>query len=198
MAEDVRYKVTLNVAGSQYEIIQDVANDVLERAAPTVSPGAAGTLTARTDANTGVATLDTGHGITTSDVVDVFWSGGKRSGMTATVDGDAVTVDGGSGTDLPATTTVLRVMKPVSVPFTVDGDEASSIVASSSVEGFIRLYDNTGTPVLVATFDVGKSRSVIWQADTGVTNPIAGHITTTARFTHGSSTATAMTMLAVS
>ncbi len=65
-----------------------------------------GQLTTRTDADTGVVTVisdsDTGHGITTSSTVDVYWQSGQRIGMSVTaVTAKAVTVDGGAGDDLP-------------------------------------------------------------------------------------------------
>ena len=47
----------------------------------TLPAGKAGSLTTRTDDDTGVATLTPGHGITTSDTVDVYWAGGVRYGM---------------------------------------------------------------------------------------------------------------------
>ena len=60
----------------------------------TLPAGKAGTLTTRTDDNTGVATLGTGHGIVQNDVVDVYWAAGVRYGMDVTaVNGNAVTVD---------------------------------------------------------------------------------------------------------
>jgi len=88
-----------------------------------------GALTTRTDNDTGVVTLSTGHGIATSDVVDVYWSGGVRYGMTATVAGNLVTVDGGAGDNLPVlSTTITAVAKQVEMnPLDLDGDTAQVI-----------------------------------------------------------------------
>lgn len=63
-----------------------------------------GTLSTRTDADTGVITLNGGaQGITDSDTFNVYWAGDdSRTGMTITdVTLGAITVDGGSGDDLP-------------------------------------------------------------------------------------------------
>jgi hypothetical protein len=61
----------------------------------------AGTLTTRTDDDTGVAGLSGGHGIVTGNIVNVLWTAGARYGMVATVDVNDVTVDGGIGDALP-------------------------------------------------------------------------------------------------
>lgn len=76
----------------------------------------AGTLTTRTDANTGVCTLPAqrslAHGITDSHTVTVWWDGGRRTAMTvSSVDGTAVTVDGGSGDDFPVLSTAVELGK---------------------------------------------------------------------------------------
>jgi hypothetical protein len=87
-----------------------------------------GELTGRTDDDTGIVTLSTGHGIETSDVVDVYWAGGVRYGMTATVSDNAVTVDGGSGDALPVlTTTITAVAEQIDWEINFDGDDAQII-----------------------------------------------------------------------
>lgn len=69
-----------------------------------------GTLSTRTDGDTGVCTLSSGHLITVSDTVSVWWSGGDRKGMTVTaVNGSLVTVDAGTGDNLPATSSAVDV-----------------------------------------------------------------------------------------
>ena len=115
----------------------------------TVLPvGQAGTLTTRTDNDTGVATLSTGHGIISTDKVDVFWTGGSRYNMTATVATNAVTVDGGSGDNLPAQDTVLVVTKPASFDATFDGDNLVLIGAGASQDTRLSFLDSgTATPI---------------------------------------------------
>ncbi len=70
----------------------------------------AGTLSTRTDADTGIATLASGHGITTNDTVDVFWNAGQIYAMTVTASASTtIGIDGGSGDDLPIATTVIGI-----------------------------------------------------------------------------------------
>ena len=59
----------------------------------------AGTLTTRTEDDTGEATLGAGHGITTGAIVDIYWSGGRRYGVTVgTVAGNVVPFGAPGGT----------------------------------------------------------------------------------------------------
>jgi hypothetical protein len=60
----------------------------------------AGSLTTRTDDDTGEITLETGHGLS-SGTYDVYWDGGVQYGVTATIAGDAMSIDAGSGDNLP-------------------------------------------------------------------------------------------------
>ena len=79
----------------------DLNNDTAEIAA---------TLSTRTDADTGIATLASGHGITTNDTVDVFWNAGQVYAMTVTASAaTTIGIDGGDGDDLPIATTVIGI-----------------------------------------------------------------------------------------
>ena len=67
-------------------------------------------LTTRTDADTGIATMASGHGVTTNDTVDIFWKAGRIHAMTVTAsDATTIGIDGGSGDDLPIATTTIGV-----------------------------------------------------------------------------------------
>lgn len=93
---------------------------------PAMDPQNVGSLTTRSTDSNGVVTLATGHSITTGMVVDVYWAGGVRYGMDATVAGDAVTVDGGDGDVLPAALTAITgVYEQIEInPLNLDGDNA--------------------------------------------------------------------------
>jgi len=94
---------------------------------PALVAAQTGTLTTRTDDDTGVATLSTGHGIESDDVVDVYWAGGIRYGMTATVAVNAVTVDGGDGDNLPIQDTAVTVVVQTDWEMDFDGDDVQII-----------------------------------------------------------------------
>ena len=83
-------------------VTRTASSQIGHETAPQLPAAKAGTLSARTDDNTGVVTLAAGHGLEVGDVVDVYWSGSGnyRYGMDVTVvDGNDVTVDGGAGAD---------------------------------------------------------------------------------------------------
>lgn len=91
--------------------------------------GVAGTLTTRTDNDTGVVTVDAGHGITDSDTVDVHWGDGSVQygcDVTATT-ATTISIDSGSGDDLPSLSTGVVVTKQVSIACNFDGDNAQFV-----------------------------------------------------------------------
>ena len=78
----------------------------------TVPIAFAGTITTRTDNDTGVITTAVAHGILANDRVDVYWAESTRRGMNVTaVTATTVTVDVGAGTNLPALNYVVTIAK---------------------------------------------------------------------------------------
>lgn len=93
-----------------------------------------GTLSTRTDDDTGEITLSTGHGITTGMIVDIYWSGGVRYGVTVgTVAGNAVPFGGeggeGAGDVLPIQTTAVTVCEQTEINLNFDGDDMLFVLA---------------------------------------------------------------------
>jgi hypothetical protein len=107
-----------------------------------------GTLTTRTDNDTGVATLSTGHGLLTGDICDVYWAAGMRYGMDATVSTNAVTLDGGGGDNLPDQDTAVTVVKQQVHNTPLDGDEADIVAV---------IYSNALAPTAKAHVDFQDS-----------------------------------------
>lgn len=167
-----------------------------------VDPQNVGTLTTRTDADTGVATLVTGHSITTGEVVDVYWAAGVRYGMTATVSVNAVTVDGGAGDDLPSQDTACTVVEQTSITvLNLDGDNAKMIGV------FYRNASDTGAKAHINFQDSGAAtiREVdlvhetanggldeILNISGGDTNTYTGNPVTQGKASHDSVTAAAV------
>ncbi len=103
---------TMSRTGTSFDVAERIAGSGVN-----VPIAYAGTLTGRTDNDTGIVTTTNAPAIVTSDKVDVYWSGGQRRNMTATVSGNAVTVDLGGGTNLPVLTTACVVVKATVVTF---------------------------------------------------------------------------------
>lgn len=114
----------------------------------TLPAGKSGTLTTRTDDNTGIVTVASGHGITASDTVDVYWSGGRRYGVDVTATAaTTIDIDLGSGDNLPAASTAVVIVKQVVVNKAIDGDSVKII-------GFLaELAASTGFGVRITFFD---------------------------------------------
>jgi hypothetical protein len=199
MPEPLTYTVTA-VTGNNDQFTDQISvtGASIERTSPSIPAAKAGTLTTRTDANTGVLTMSGGHGIISTDVIDVFWSGGSRRGMTATVSVNAVTVDGGTGDDLPAVSTVVSAMKPVEVEFVVDGDTVFGLgVSSDAAYAYVVFVDDADAEIAAATFRVTTAgRGKAWATGAG-TNPLAGAVTSAVKFSHGSLSAAVMRACAV-
>jgi hypothetical protein len=189
-----RYTSNISGGGLTISAGKTRETDNAESFTPTLPAGKAGTLTTRTDDDTGVATLSGGHGIVTSDVVDVYWSGGSRYGMDATVAVNAVTIDGGAGDNLPAQDTALVVTKQVQVTISMDGDnvalfgvKAEFADQASTDKAQVTFHDAADD--VIAHLDLNANQLTIIDVEGGDTNPFAGDPITYARATCGSSSA---------
>lgn len=151
-----------------------------------VAAAKAGTLTGRTDNDTGIATLGAGHDIISTDVVDIYWADGARYGMTATVAGVAVSLDGGTGDNLPILTTVVTVKKPQVEQMLVDSATMQSLGAYSQSRGRVRFLDGADAELYVVDLPTG-GKSEVWINGSGVANPVASDIAKVS-FSHGIST----------
>ena len=179
-----------------------VTGSTIERASPSVPAAKSGTLSTRTDNDTGVVAVASGHGFTTGNKIDLFWSGGRRRQMDATVSGDNVTLDGGTGDNLPAQSTAVTGMVATEVEFTVTGDDVIMLGVLSPVPGFIVFVDNdpeAPAEIAAATYEIEDSASPgrSWVSGGSGTNPLAELVTSKVLFSHGSTAAQVMKAVAV-
>lgn len=166
-----------------------VSTLVVEKTLAALVAAQTGTLSTRTDDDTGVATLSTGHGIETADVCDIYWSGGVRYGMTASVAANAVTLDGGAGDNLPVETTVVTVVVQTAIEVNFDGDDAQFLAyvyrnpSDTGAKAHLDLQDSGDATIdeadLVHETANGGLASV-WNIQAGDTTPATGN-----RITHG-------------
>jgi hypothetical protein len=167
---------------------------------PTLPKGSAGTLITRTDNNTSVTTLSAGHGIVTSDIVDVYFAGGRRYGMTATVSGNDVTIDGGSGDNLPNQNDAVVVTKQVRINVAIDGDLLAGLALKleftdqqSANKGHISFFD--GADAEVTQLDLAANEAQPYDVEGGAVNPFTGNPITYAKASNGGSDADAVLKL---
>lgn len=155
--------------------------------APSIPAAKSGTLTTRTDDDTGILTMTSGHGITTGQKLDVFWAGGSRRNMTVgTVATNSVPIDLGSGDNLPAASTAITAMVPVSFSVaSFNGDAVLGFAVYSPVAGYVVICQNGSTNTAPYHLDAGEGKSFSFSA--GDTNPIAATDITVLKFSHGDS-----------
>lgn len=166
-----------------------ISSLAVEKPLAAIAAAQVGTLSTRTDNDTGIATLSTGHGIETLDVVDVYWSGGVRYGMDATVSGNAVTVDGGAGDNLPVQDTAVTVVVQTAIEVNFDGDDAQIIgifyrnPSDTGAKAHLDLQDSgdaTIEEVDLAHETANGGCNNQWNIAAGDTNVFTGN-----RITHG-------------
>lgn len=203
MSMSVRLQNQLNAGGKSFAMQRTISCDGLAMKEVSVPAAKNGTLTTRTDANTGTLTMAASHGITTGARLDVYWTEGgvlgSRRGMTVgTVATNSVPIDGGSGNDLPTNNTVITAMVPVLENISVvDGDDVVVIAAFSSLgpaHFVIAEADGTEAEDLSLPED---AQSYVWYATSGITNPLANTLPTKMWVSHGDSTAAATMRLAM-
>lgn len=162
---------------------------------PSVPAAKVGQLTTRTDNDTGVVTMASGHGFATSDKIDLYWDGGKRLGMDATVATNAVTLDGGTGDNLPTNLTAVTAMKPVEeVMPTLACDGIKCLSIGSPKRSHIVIADGSGD-LLDKFLPNSDGGEFTWHSANGETNPMAGDTMTKVKLSHGETSAVIMPIL---
>lgn len=180
---------TTTVFGRSYNQTDQVEGDGAFKRDPTVPAAKTGTLTTRTDNDTGVIGAQAGHGIVSTNKVDVFWDGGSRTGMTATVAGDNITVDGGTGDNLPVVNTPVTLTLRATEEFPVPtGDNLLMLTVYSPGRGAVTFANVDDTFLHPVRFD--EAGTYTWYVNTGITdpNPFAAQAITKAYFSNGDAT----------
>lgn len=162
---------------------------------PVIPAGKSGTLTTRSDANTGTLTLSGGHGIITGQIVDLYWAGGMRYGVeVGTVSGNSVPFDLGAGDDLPIATTAIVCSPRVQINATIDGDGLELISmdpgytdSSSTAKAHAEFQDADDDTIAEIDLFANVTRTI--DVDGGDTNPFTGDVINRVFVSNGSSSA---------
>jgi len=177
MTITARIQSTFSVAGIDVtSVTTRDAVAAIPAQTPTPAAGLAGTLTGRTDDDTGIITMsDAEHGITDAVTVDVYWAGGCRYGLTVTlVDETAVSIDGGAGDALPAIDTPPAVVVGVREEYDCDfdGDLVEIIVAHCLKRAHVEFLTDADASILGRELTANEAWA--WISDQGFTNPLTG------------------------
>lgn len=162
--------------------LQQISGEVPIAGEWTVPKGYAGTLDTRTDDDTGVVGLSAGHGIVNGTTVDVYWTGGARYGMSATVAANNVTIDGGAGDVLPSSTTAMIVSTQLSIDINFDGDNLQAIVVgfestdtASTGTVYVNFIDSGASTIYSSTLSEGRCDQEYLNIADGDTNAYTGN-----------------------
>lgn len=134
-----------------------------------------GTLSTRTDNDTGVIT-SSAHGITEGQKVSVFWSGGSRYNMdVGTVATNTLAIDGGAGDNLPSATTAVTVCVQTEANFAITGNQLQAIAIKGNRRCVVLLSGSDSTVHLPN--DLLANEAYTWVNGT-TTNPVSGDTVT--------------------
>jgi hypothetical protein len=162
----------------------------------TLDAAKAGTLTTRTDNNTGTLTMDSGHGITTGQIIDIYWSGGvQRTVTVGTVATNSVPIDLGIGDNLPIATTAITAVVQKAVNLAIDGDNADILaVILETVDKALRTAANVqfldGSASVIAEVDLVANVPQVWDIEGGSANPFTGNPITNLKVSQANTTST--------
>jgi len=179
---------TISLAGINISSTITRTKEGQQSVEPSLPAGKTGTLSTRTDDNTGVVTAESGHGITISDTVDVYWTGGVRYGMSVTnVATDDVTVDLGDGDVLPDQDTAVIITPRVEVDIDFTGDNVEMFAALCDKRAYIEFTTEGDANITESELLAGEAWS--WHNNSGVTNPFASAVVGKVQATCGEATA---------
>ena len=182
MAAKFVQSLSVSFAGQNYPMSVTKTTDRDLGFEETVAAAKAGTLTTRTDANTGTITLSTGHGILDADVVDVYWKVGEEwfcqyQVTVGTVSGNAVPIDSGVGTDLPTTSTVVYVKKCIVKVLTITAADILAFVLHSKHPGMFVITRADNTVIFAVLVQATTADCMYtWFDGSGVASPLSNTV----------------------
>ena len=174
------YGITVQSAGVSIQKTITRTGDGLITREVSLPAAKAGTLTTRTDNDTGVVTVASGHGILDTDNVDLYWATGRRYGVDVTaVTATTISIDAGAGDNLPIATTAVTIVKQVTINVAIDGDAAKVIAlsmefvsASITDDGHATFKDAAADSI--ANLDLEANTPQIYDVAGGQSNPFTG------------------------
>ena len=165
--------VVASLAGQTVPVSVNRQDDGTALWTPTVAAAQAATGWTMTNASDGVAAMPDGHGIVTGDKIVVFWTGGRRYGMAATVAGDNVTLAGGGGDNLPANGTSVMLCEETAVNAAFNPADLTALLVIVTKRTSVVFVDASGTVLLAIELDDGGC--CLWWTDSGIASPLTGN-----------------------
>ncbi len=114
------------------------------------------------------------HPFVENDIVDVFWTNGRRLhvkltsvGSTSLTLGDAAS--GTTGDVLPSSHTALTVCKPITVNAAFVGANLAMVVVTAPVRSYVRFLNAGGD---ITPFEIPAGGGLQWDSSNSLTNPL--------------------------
>lgn len=197
MSIDAAYNRSYVLGGLNFVISGTISSDLAPPFSVTLAAAKTGTLTTRTDSDTGILTMSSGHGITTAARLDIYWTNtdgsmGRRYGVTVgTVSTNSVPFDLGGGDNLPLVNTEITAQVPNEEVFAVEGDDAVAVACACVNGGTVVFAESDNSTVFAATL-TPTGTSYVWTSSDGGTNPLAGGTVAKVFLSQPSSTASGL------
>lgn len=145
-----------------------------------IAAGKAGSLTVRTDANTGTVTMaDAGHGLVAGNRVSVFWldpvTGAQLCQYKSTVgivSGVSVPIDLGLGDNLPVAATAVVVCIDTEIDYALLAVNLEMLAVGGTGGGKVVLEGAAGAVAYHKTVGIGGVGAV-WAEESGSINPVS-------------------------
>lgn len=180
------YGVSLNIGGISLAKTINRTGDGQTTVEITLSAGKTVTAWVDTDSNTAACNLPAGHGYSNGNF-DVYWSSGGvnycRRNVPGTISTNALSLDGGSGDNFPATaTTGIVVCKQTAFNALIDGDNCkivgvlAEVAAVVSTQQHVRFLDGSSAEVAYHVLTANEPR--VTDITGGATNSYTGNVIT--------------------
>ena len=158
-----------------------------------IAAAKAGSLTTRTDDDTGIITFAAAHGYTGNELLDIYWVDGLRywtkvtavDGLTATIDDPGGLESGGD--NLPTEGTAVLACERTVKAVSFDGDDMSQIGLWMKKRGHFEFLD-VGDASLWAQ-ELKANEALPWVDTWPYTRPITGNAVTQVRYSNGEAAA---------
>lgn len=187
MSVTVQITKTLRIDSTTYSENRSITAKKSVRHSESVAAAKAGTITS------GTATLSSGHGITTGQIVSAFWTTGgaakcRRNVTVGTVSGTSVPLTGGTGDTLPSGGAAIVLQVETIVEMRFDADDVQAVFASCSGPFVAWFSDDANTELgQFSAPNAGQAKE--WNVQEGVNSPLtAASVITKLHFAHGDST----------
>lgn len=158
--------LTMNLAGRTFTGKRAPTADGEALYTPATNLGKAGTIT------TGTVTLAEGHGFTNSDVVDVFWAAGSRTGcVVGSAGSTTLALTGGTGDTLPTGGTAVTLTEIVTVTCPITAANLAALAAACTSRALVSFIEGDATE---HPFDIAAGEALMWDSSSNLANPLSG------------------------